>query len=168
MASQKWTDRRFGERVKAERERRGWSQPKWQRCCRTREYAPCTRRRWPRSRPETGRCGSMRRWGSPTCSRSRLTPCWAASRGHNAMSWRTCYAHCGTQSSRQVGAILETIREQLEELPGEFDGADQLQRIGCNTLERAGPGVRGADEAAIASDHSCGVSKAGRSCRRRP
>jgi transcriptional regulator with XRE-family HTH domain len=37
------------------------------------------------------------------------------------------------ESSQQVGATMETIREQLEELPGEFDGANVLQRIGSDT-----------------------------------
>jgi transcriptional regulator with XRE-family HTH domain len=37
-------------------------------------------------------------------------------------------------SSEQVGATMETIRDQLEELlPGEFDGADLLQRVGSDT-----------------------------------
>ena len=36
-------------------------------------------------------------------------------------------------SSEQVGATMETIRDQLEELPGEFDGADALQRVGSDT-----------------------------------
>ena len=36
-------------------------------------------------------------------------------------------------TSQQVGATMETIREQLEELPGGFDGADALQRIGRDT-----------------------------------
>lgn len=35
-------------------------------------------------------------------------------------------------SSQQVGATMETIREQLEELPGEFDGADVLRRVGTD------------------------------------
>jgi hypothetical protein len=34
------------------------------------------------------------------------------------------------ESSHQVGAAMEKIREQLEELPEEFDGADALRRIG--------------------------------------
>ncbi len=37
------------------------------------------------------------------------------------------------QSSQQVWASMETIREQLEELPGEFDGADMLQELGDDT-----------------------------------
>jgi transcriptional regulator with XRE-family HTH domain len=37
------------------------------------------------------------------------------------------------QSSQQVWAAMETIREQLEELPKEFDGADMLQKLGYNT-----------------------------------
>jgi len=36
-------------------------------------------------------------------------------------------------SSQQVGATMETIREQLEELPKEFVGADVLQRVGMDT-----------------------------------
>ena len=36
-------------------------------------------------------------------------------------------------SSEQVGATMETIRDQLEELPGEFHGADVLQRVGLDT-----------------------------------
>jgi len=36
-------------------------------------------------------------------------------------------------SSQQVAATMEAIREQLEELPGEFDDADVLQRIGRDT-----------------------------------
>jgi transcriptional regulator with XRE-family HTH domain len=34
------------------------------------------------------------------------------------------------ESSHQVGAAMEKIREQLEELPEEFDGGDALRRIG--------------------------------------
>jgi transcriptional regulator with XRE-family HTH domain len=37
------------------------------------------------------------------------------------------------QSSQQVWATMETIREQLEELPGEFDNADMLQKLGYAT-----------------------------------
>ena len=37
------------------------------------------------------------------------------------------------QSSHQVWATMETIREQLEELPAEFDGADMLQEMGRDT-----------------------------------
>jgi transcriptional regulator with XRE-family HTH domain len=37
------------------------------------------------------------------------------------------------QSSQQVLAAMETIREQLEELPTGFDGADDLQKQGYNT-----------------------------------
>ena len=36
-------------------------------------------------------------------------------------------------SSQQVEATMETIREQLEELPKEFVGADVLQRVGMDT-----------------------------------
>jgi transcriptional regulator with XRE-family HTH domain len=37
------------------------------------------------------------------------------------------------QSSQQVWAAMETIREQLEELPTGFDHADALQLVGYNT-----------------------------------
>jgi transcriptional regulator with XRE-family HTH domain len=37
------------------------------------------------------------------------------------------------QSSQQVWASMETIREQLEELPRGFDGADMLQQLGHDT-----------------------------------
>jgi transcriptional regulator with XRE-family HTH domain len=37
------------------------------------------------------------------------------------------------QSSQQVWASMETIREQLEELPAEFEGADMLQELGDHT-----------------------------------
>jgi transcriptional regulator with XRE-family HTH domain len=39
-------------------------------------------------------------------------------------------ADTARHSSQQVGAMMEAIREQLEELPGEFYGADVLQSIG--------------------------------------
>lgn len=38
-------------------------------------------------------------------------------------------------SSQQVGAAMDAIREQLEELPGEFKGADLLQRDGRKTWD---------------------------------
>ena len=37
------------------------------------------------------------------------------------------------QSHQQVTAIVENIQEQLEELPREFNGADNLQEMGYNT-----------------------------------
>ena len=38
------------------------------------------------------------------------------------------------ESSQQVWTSMEKIREQLEELPRDFDGADKLQKLGDDTL----------------------------------
>jgi transcriptional regulator with XRE-family HTH domain len=38
-------------------------------------------------------------------------------------------------SSQQVGATMDAIREQLDELPGGFEGADLLQRRGRDTWD---------------------------------
>src|SRR6185295_9933260 len=47
-------------------------------------------------------------------------------------------------SSQQVGATMETIREQLEELPREFDNADLLQKVGRDTWSTHLPAALGA------------------------
>ena len=71
-------------------------------------------------------------------------------------------------SSQQVGATMETIREQLEELPGGFDSADMLQKVGHDTWStactRRYDALMGLENL---SQELCGGSKAGRSCRRR-
>lgn len=36
-------------------------------------------------------------------------------------------------ATQQVGATIESIRAQLDELPGDFDGAEELQQVGQNT-----------------------------------
>ena len=152
MGSQKWTDKRFGERVKAERDHRGWSQANMAKMLSDKGIHPMhpttvakieAGDRSVRINEAVGIADLFEvsvdslLGRKPGPQRNELTYLLRALR----------------QSSQQVWASLETIRELLEELPGQFDGADRPQTMGDTWSKYLAPASEALTRLTIASDH---------------
>jgi transcriptional regulator with XRE-family HTH domain len=142
MSSSKWVDSGFGQRLKAERERRGWTQPQMADMLSDKGIRPmhpttvAKIEAGDRSVRINEAVGIADLFQVSVDSLLGRKP-WAQ-RNELAYSLRVL-GDTARDSSEQVGATMETIREQLEELPGDFDGADVLQRIGRDTWETCLP-----------------------------
>jgi transcriptional regulator with XRE-family HTH domain len=152
MGSEKWTDKRFGKRVKAKRDARGWSQADIAKMLSDRGIHPMhpttvakieAGDRSVRINEAVGIADLFEvsvdslLGRKPGAQRSELTYLLRALR----------------QSSQQVWAALETIREMLEELPAEFDGADGPQTMSDTWSKYLAPASQALTRLTIASDH---------------
>lgn len=137
MASQKWMDKRFGERVKAERDHRGWSQADMAEMLAEKGVQPmhpttvAKIEAGDRSVRINEAVGIADLFEISVDSLLGRKP--RGQRSELSYSLRV-FRDTARQSSQQVWAIKETIREQLEELPGEFDHADILRDLGHAAL----------------------------------
>lgn len=137
MVSQKWSDERFRERVKAEREHRGWSQADMAKMLSDNGIQPMhpttvakieAGDRSVRINEAVGIADLFKvsvdslLGRKPAAKRSELTYQLRVLRDNT------------DKSARQVAAMIRTIRQQLDELPGEFEDADELKEMGYNTL----------------------------------
>jgi transcriptional regulator with XRE-family HTH domain len=139
MGSEKWTDKRFGKRVKAKRDNRGWSQAEMAKMLSDKGIHPmhpttvAKIEAGDRSVRINEAVGIADLFEVSVDSLLGRKP--GAQRNELTYSLRALGDTAG-QSSQQVRATMETIHEQLEELHGEFDGADALQRMGHNTCSK--------------------------------
>lgn len=136
MASQKWTDQRFGERVKDERETRAWSQADMAKMLVDKGIKPmhpttvAKIEAGDRSVRINEAVGIADLFGVSVDSLLGRKP--GAQRNELQYLLRLL-RDTARQSSQQVSATMETIREQLADLPTGFDHADMLQRVGRHT-----------------------------------
>jgi transcriptional regulator with XRE-family HTH domain len=136
MAIQSAVEARFRERVKQERERRKWSQADLSKMLSDKGIKgiyPTTI-----AKIESGERAVRIDEATALADLFEVSLDALLGRASGAQRNELTYtlrvlADTARDSSRQVGATMETIREQLEELPRDFDGADRLQRIGSDT-----------------------------------
>jgi transcriptional regulator with XRE-family HTH domain len=144
MASQKWTDQRFGERVKDEREARGWSQADMAKMLFDKGIKPmhpttvAKIEAGVRSVRINEAVGIADLFGVSVDSLLGRKP---GDQRNELQYLLRLLRDTARQSSQQVWATMETLREQLEELPKDFEHSDMLQRVGYDTwanhLDRA-------------------------------
>lgn len=139
MGSQKWTDEHFGKRVKAEREYRGWSQADMAKLLSDKGIHPMHPTTV--AKIEAGDRSVRINEAVGIADLFEVSLDSLLGRKPGAQQDELQYVlrllrGTARQSSQQVEAIMETIHQQLEELPIGYDGADQLQRIGSKILER--------------------------------
>lgn len=156
MGIQKWTDKRFGERVKDEREHRGWSQANMAKMLSDNGIHPmhpttvAKIEAGDRSVRINEAVGIADLFEVSVDSLAGRKP--GAQRGELTYLLRV-FRDTADRSSQQVWAILETIREQLKELPREFDSADRLQKMGYNICSKhLDPAQEALTRLVIASD----------------
>src|SRR6185312_5282971 len=151
MGSEKWTDKRFGKRVKAKRDARGWSQADMAKMLSDRGIHPmhpttvAKIEAGDRSVRITEAVGIADLFEVSVDSLLGRKP--GAQRSEQTYLLRAL-----RQSSDQVWAALETIRELLEELPAEFDGADGPQTLSDTWSKYLAPASEALTRLTIASD----------------
>lgn len=136
MGSQKWVDKRFGERVKAERDHRGWSQAEMAKMLSDRGIHPMH----PTTVAKIEAGDRSVRINEAVGIADLFEVSLDSLLGHKPGTQRDELQYLlrllrdtARQSSQQVWATMQTLREQLEELPNDFDNSDMLQRVGYNT-----------------------------------
>jgi transcriptional regulator with XRE-family HTH domain len=136
MAKQSAVEARFRERVKKQRDRRGWSQADVAKMLGDKGIKgiyPTTV-----AKIESGERAVRIDEATALADLFEVSLDALLGRKQNSQDDELAYLlrllrDTARDSSRQVGATMETIREQLEELPRDFDNADLLQRIGSDT-----------------------------------
>lgn len=137
MASSKWVDSRFGERLKAERERRRWTQPQMADLLSDRGIAPMHATTIAKIEAGSRSVRINEAVGIADLFDVSLDSLLGRKPGaqRSELTYRLRVLRDNTEkSAAQVARIEMSIREQLDELPGEFDGADKLKEMGYNTL----------------------------------
>jgi transcriptional regulator with XRE-family HTH domain len=136
MGSQKWADKRFGERVKAERDHRGWSQAEMAKILSDRGIHPMHPTTV--AKIEAGDRSVRINEAVGIADLFEVSLDSLLGRKPGAQRDELQYLlrvlrDTARQSSQQVWSTMETLREQLEELPKDFEHSDMLQRVGYNT-----------------------------------
>lgn len=136
MGSGKWEDKRFGQRVKAEREQRGWSQDSLAKQLSANGINPMHAttvakiEAGDRSVRISEAVGLADLFEVSLDSLLERNP--GPHRSELAFQLRTI-RDTARASSQQVWAAMETLRELLDDLPTEFDRAELIQKVGNNT-----------------------------------
>jgi transcriptional regulator with XRE-family HTH domain len=133
MGNPKWIDTRFGKRIQTERDRRGWSQVEMAKMLSDRGIQPMHSTTV--AKIEAGDRSVRINEAAGIADLFELSLDSLLGRKPKAQRNELAYLlrvfrDVAQQSSHQVWATMETIREQLEELPTEFEGADMLQETG--------------------------------------
>jgi transcriptional regulator with XRE-family HTH domain len=150
MAIQSAVEARFRERVKQERDRRKWSQADLSKMLNDKGIKGI----YPTTIAKIESGERAVRIDEATALADLFEVSLDALLGRKSDAQRSELAYSlrllrdtARESSEQVWATMETIREQLDELPGGFDHADMLQRVGYHTwskhLPRAFDGLIG-------------------------
>jgi transcriptional regulator with XRE-family HTH domain len=134
-STQKWADDRFGKRVKAERETRGWSQAEMAKILSDRGLRPMHPTTVAKIEAGDRSVRINEAVGIADLFKVSMDDLLGRKQGteRNELTYPLrVLRDTARRSAEQVGAMAESIREQLAELPGEFDGADVLQRAGLD------------------------------------
>jgi transcriptional regulator with XRE-family HTH domain len=132
-STQKWADDRFGKRVKAERETRGWSQAEMAKILSDRGLRPMHPTTVAKIEAGDRSVRINEAVGMADLFEVSMDDLLGRKQGteRNELTYPLrVLRDTARRSSEHVGAMAESIREQLAELPDEFDGADVLQSAG--------------------------------------
>jgi transcriptional regulator with XRE-family HTH domain len=127
MAIEKWTDKRFGKRVKAKRDARGWSQAEMAKMLTdmgARMHATTV------AKIEAGDRSVRINEASAIADLFEVSVDSLLNRKPGAQRSELTYLlRALRQSAQKALGDLETVRELLEELPTQFDGANGPQTL---------------------------------------
>jgi transcriptional regulator with XRE-family HTH domain len=127
MAIEKWTDKRFGKRVKAKRDARGWSQAEMATMLTdmgAHMHATTV------AKIEAGDRSVRINEASAIADLFEVSVDSLLNRKPGAQRSELTYLlRALRQSAQQAWGDLEAVRELLEELPAEFEGADGPQTL---------------------------------------
>jgi transcriptional regulator with XRE-family HTH domain len=156
MGSEKWTDKRFGKRVKAKRDARGWSQADMAKMLSDRGIHPMHPTTV--AKIEAGDRSVRINEAVGIADLFEVSVDSLLGRKPGAQGSELTYRlreflDTARQSCQQVWAIMETTREQLKELPTESDSAEKLQKMGYDICRNhLDPAHEALTRLAIASD----------------
>lgn len=136
MGNQRWTDKRFGQRVKAGRNHRRWSQAEMAKMLSDRGIhlgpsAVAKIEAGDRSVKIDEAAGIADIF---EISLDSLLGRPSATRRRETTDRLRALLNVAEQSRQQVWTITEAIRDHLAELPVEFDGAEALHKLGDSAL----------------------------------
>ena len=152
MGSQKWTDKRFGERLKAKRDYRGWSQADMAKMLSDKGIQPMHPSTVAKIEAGDRSVRINEAVGIADLFEVSLDSLLGRKPGTQRNDL-TYLLRALRQSSQQVGASLETIRELLEELPEKFEGAERPQTMTRDTWSKyLAPASEALTRLVIASD----------------
>jgi transcriptional regulator with XRE-family HTH domain len=139
MGSQKWTDVRFGKRVRALRQNRRWSQAEMAKMLSDRGIQPMYATTV--SKIEVGHRSVRINEAVGIADLFEITLDSLLGRkpgaqGSDLTDRLVALASCANESYLMTTTLMRTIYEPLEQLPSEFEGADNLREMGNSTLTR--------------------------------
>jgi transcriptional regulator with XRE-family HTH domain len=155
MASSKWRDSRFGKRLKAERERRGWTQPQMANLLSEKGVAPMHATTIAKIEAGSRSVRINEAVGIADLFEVSLDSLLGRKPGTQGsdLTYRlSVLAANAHESYLLVTTIMRTVHEPLEELPDEFDGSDNLREMGYHALSRLEPARKALAELSSASE----------------
>jgi transcriptional regulator with XRE-family HTH domain len=133
MGTQKWADERFGKRVRAEREHRGWSQADMAKMLSDNGIHPMHPTTVAKIEAGDRSVRINEAVGMADLFGVSLDALMGRTQGSHEDELKyslRVLRDTALQSSQQVWVAMESIRDQLNELPKDFGNSDMLQKVG--------------------------------------